>query len=131
MPDSLLTTFAEKQQVFANLREILEIHGGVWITPDLTTQDDLNHLRQISPGLQRLNQTASIVSHRPINNYHFENLDHVKRFAYEQGFWVEEYSTLDVMDQLTCLEALGINSDVASSILACLSVFALTLCNSA
>lgn len=31
-------TFAEKQQVFANVRELLQTYGGVWITSDFTTK---------------------------------------------------------------------------------------------
>ncbi|MDZ8066069.1 MAG: class I SAM-dependent methyltransferase [Nostoc sp. DedQUE08] len=130
--EGLLTylTLAEKQKVFANVREILQVYDGVWITPDLTTFDGLNQLRQISPGLQRLNQTASNVSGRAINNYHFENIDHVKQFAYEQGFDIKEYSMLEVMNQITCLKPLGIEPEVVKSMLAIGSTFVLTLCNS-
>ncbi|MBN3938401.1 class I SAM-dependent methyltransferase [Nostoc sp. NMS9] len=130
--EGLLTylTLAEKQKVFANVREILQVYGGVWITPDLTTFDGLNQLRQISPGLQRLNRTASNVSGRAINNYHFENIDYVKQFAYEQGFNIKEYSMLEMMNQITCLKPLGIEPEVVKSMLAIGSTFVLTLCNS-
>lgn len=130
--EGLLTylTLAEKQKVFANVREILRVYGGVWITPDLTTFDGLDQLRQISPGLQRLNQTASNVSGRAINNYHFENIDQVKQFAYEQGFDIKEYSMLEVINQITCLKPLGIEPEVVKSMLAIGSTFVLSLCNS-
>ncbi|MEH2124572.1 class I SAM-dependent methyltransferase [Nostoc sp.] len=127
--EGLLTylTLAEKQMVFANVREILQVYGGVWITPDLTTFDGLNQLRQISPGLQRLNQTASNVSGRAINNYHFENIDHVKQFAYEQGFDIQEYSMLEVINKITCLKPLGIEPEIVKSMLAIGSTFVLTV----
>ncbi len=119
-------TFAEKQQVFANVREMLQVYGGVWITSDLTTKDDLAQQRR-SPVWQKLGQILDNMTSRSLKDNYFDSFDHREQFVSEQGFCVEEYSTLDVMDQLTCLEPLGIDPDVAESLLATSSVFALTV----
>ena len=36
-------TLEEKQRVFNNVRELLQVYGGVWITHDLTTKENLSH----------------------------------------------------------------------------------------
>ncbi len=120
-------TFAEKQQVFANVREMLQVYGGVWITSDLTTLDGLRQMRQNNPALYKLGQRIDSVTGRSVTDNYFESFDHAKQFASEQGFWIEEYSMLGVVDQLTCLSPLGIDLDVAKSLLAASSVFVLSV----
>jgi len=120
-------TFAEKQQVFANVREMLRVYGGVWITPDLTTLDSLGRIRQNNPALYKLGQRIDSMTGRSVTDNYFESFDHAKQFVSEQGFWIEEYSMLDVVDQLTCLSPLSIDLDVAKSLLAASSVFALSV----
>lgn len=116
----------EKQQVFANIREMLEHYTGVWITPDLNTKDRLEQRLRANPALQNLAQMITETTGRSTANV-FDTLADVNQFAVEQGFHIEEHSMLDVVDQLTCLESLGIDADAARQILAVNSVFTLTL----
>lgn len=122
-------TLTEKKQVFANVREMLQVYGGVWITSDLATLDSLNWMAQDSPAPHQVVQMLDGMTGRSLKDNFFVNLDHIQQFASEQGFWVEEYSTLNVLDQLTCLQPLGINPGAAESILTGSSVFTLTLHN--
>ena len=62
-----------------------------------------------------------------LTDTHYENIEHVRQFATEQGFEIQSYSLLDVFEQLTCLQPLEIDADIAKSILADSSVFVLTL----
>lgn len=121
-------TFAEKQQVFANVREILQTFGGVWITPDLSTKVGLEKL--IPPSSQQMEQMdrkfVSLTGRTIMENL-FIDLDHVKQFVQEQGFQMEEFSALKVLDQLECLSALGIEQDIAKVILTTIPVLALRL----
>lgn len=123
----MFLTFTQKQQVFANVREQLQISGGAWITSDLVTKQGLGRRLQADSGVQRLAQTVNQMTGTSWMDNSFDSFDQVKQFAGEQGFAVEEYSMLNVLHQLTCLRPLGIEPGVAESLLADSSVYALTL----
>ncbi len=121
-------TFAEKRQVFANVREILQTYGGVWITSDFITKTGAGQLRQRDPTLQQINQNIVSSTGRAFSENEFDDLDHARQFAQEQGFQTEEFSMLEVINQLSCLSALGLDLDRAQALLAATPVFALTYC---
>jgi Leucine carboxyl methyltransferase len=127
--EGLLThlNMAEKQQVCANVREMLYSYGGIWITPDFIDTASLVRSLQDDPDLQKLLQTGTNLTGRSLVDNNFETLEAARQFAYEQGFCVREYSMLNVKDQLSCLEILGIDAEVVKKMLARSSVFALTL----
>ncbi|MEM6751578.1 MAG: class I SAM-dependent methyltransferase [Cyanobacteria bacterium P01_C01_bin.38] len=120
-------TLEEKQQVFNNVRELLQVYGGVWITHDLTTKENLNHRWKVSPSWHKFEETVNKMTETSITDTHFDNLEHIQQFVAEQGFEINKYSLLDVFNQLTCLQPLEIDINIAKSILADSSVFALTL----
>jgi len=119
-------TLREKQQVFANVRTILQTYGGVWITPDFTTKA-MGQMRQRDPIIRQVFQKIASTTSRILAENEFDDLDHAKRFSQEQGFRVESFSTSALIDQLQCLPRLGIARDRARAVLAVTPVFALTL----
>jgi O-methyltransferase involved in polyketide biosynthesis len=121
-------SFAEKQQVFANVREILQTFGGVWITPDLlvTKKEDIEKMRQDSAASQQMAKFERFVG-RPLIENMFTDPDQVKQFIQEQGFQMEVFSTSEVLDQLECLSALEIDRNLAKEIPKTIPVFALKL----
>lgn len=84
-------------------------------------------MRQSDAALRQLNQKIVSSTGRAFTENEFDDLDHAKQFAQEQGFRVEEFSMLDVIDQLMCLSALRIDRDRDKALLAVTPVFALTL----
>lgn len=120
-------TFAEKRHVFANVRELLQIYGGVWITSDFTTKEGAGQMRQNDPALRQVNQKISRFTGRAFTDTEFANLEHAKTFALEQGFRVEEFSMLKAIGQLNCVSVLGIDLERAKPLLAATPIFALTL----
>ncbi len=118
---------AEKQLVCANVREMLYSYGGVWITPDFIDTASLVQSLQDNPDLQKLLQTGINLTGRSLVDNNFGTLDQARQFAYEQGFRVAEHSMLNVIDQLSCLEILGIDTEVVRKMLAAQYVFAFTL----
>ncbi|NMF62813.1 class I SAM-dependent methyltransferase [Brasilonema octagenarum] len=127
--EGLLThlNMAEKQLVCANVREMLQHYGGVWITPDFIHTASLTQSQEFDPSLQKLLQTGTNLTGRSLVDNNFATLEQARQFAYEQGFCVAEYSMLNVMDQLSCLKILGIDTEVVRKMLALCSIFALTL----
>lgn len=122
-------TLEEKQRVFNNVRELLQVYGGVWITPDLITKEDLNKRWQISPSWEQFELTVNQISQTSHKDIYFDNFEHIQQFVSLQGFTFKKYSMLDVFEQLTCLQPLKINIDIAKSLLANSFIFALTLQN--
>lgn len=118
-------TLAEKQQVCANVREMLRFYGGVWITPDIITLERLELVKN-NPAMQQLYHAIAKNTGR-LENTNFETVAHAKQFFQEQGFQIQESSLLEFLDKLTCLEPLGIAPDVVKPLLAATPVFALTV----
>jgi len=122
-------TMSEKRQLFANIREMLKHYGGVWITPDLATKQSQLQIEEHSTPSQRLHQSIINKTGRSLVDNSFNDRAEIKQFVSEQGFQIEEYSLLDVVDRLTCLEILGGDSENFDSILGTRYVFMLTLSN--
>ena len=123
-------TLAQKQQVFTNVRELLQTYGGVWITSDLATKEDLSKRWKNSPTWLKFQQAVNQMTGMSAKDTRFDNLEQVRQFAAEQGFDIQSYTMLNVLDRLTCVQPLGIDPAVAKSLLANLPVFALSLCDS-
>ena len=62
-----------------------------------------------------------------INDGYFDNLVQVRKFAAEEGFKLQSYSMLNVLNQITCLQPLEIDPTVAESLLRCSYVLPLLL----
>ncbi len=83
-------TFDEKAQLAENVKHILRIHGGVWITPDI-------HLREWAPERRRNSTEWSfdVRLGRDINVNYFDDLAHARSFFERCGFHVEERPLLE------------------------------------
>jgi O-methyltransferase involved in polyketide biosynthesis len=113
----------EKQRVCANIREMLSSYGGVWITSDLTF---IAGLRQNDPAYLEQVKRGTAFTGRSLD-HDFQTIEQARQFADEQGFHVAEHSVLDVMNQLSCLEILGIDTAMVRKMLTEQYVFAMTL----
>jgi O-methyltransferase involved in polyketide biosynthesis len=122
-------TFAEKERLFANVRETLQHYGGVWITSDFVTKERRQPLLEAIPAMRQLNESISANTGRSLNDNSFDTIEHVKQFTAEQGFQATEHSFLEIFDDLCCINRLEIDPDFVKRILAASSVFALTLRN--
>ncbi len=117
----------EKQRVFANVRELLQVYGGVWITSDLIDLASLHRRREISPALRQVGAMIAQISDRTKAECYFDTFEQVQQFAHQQGFQIQRQSMLNVLPQITCLQPLGINPAIAEALLADSFVFTLTL----
>jgi O-methyltransferase involved in polyketide biosynthesis len=120
-------TLPEKQQVFANVRQMLRQYGGMWITPDLTTKQRRSQLRNYHPATERILQAIAQNTGRSTLDNSFENSDHLQQFVADQGFHLQTFSLIDMLDQLSSLARLSISADDIKPLLAGTSIFALTL----
>jgi O-methyltransferase involved in polyketide biosynthesis len=122
-------TFEQKQKVFANVREMLQMYGGVWITSDLDTLDNLKQVFAISSEFQQLIRTVRDLTGSSIGDRNFTSTEHIEQFASDRGFLVEICDLSDLSEHLSCLQSLEISTDLARTILACSSVCILSLKN--
>jgi len=120
-------TFTEKQQVFSNVREILQTYGGVWITSDMPTKAGRERVEDIFPKYRLVRQRISSLTERPFSDNEFEHVEEAKEFAQQQGFQSEEFSMLAVLNQLTSPSRLNIESNLVTKMLTQDPVFAFTL----
>src|SRR5579883_892774 len=118
-------TFAEKQQVCANVRELLQTYGGVWITSDFSTLEDRQRRHQHEV-MQQIDAKIASATGRAFADNEFATVDHAKQFVAAQGFQVEAFSRVDVIDQLQCLAGLDIDRGQFQPLLT-VPIFALTL----
>jgi O-methyltransferase involved in polyketide biosynthesis len=140
-PDESLTVLSEgllmylshnqKQQVFKNIQELLQIYGGVWVTPDFVTVEAINRRKQISPNLEKISQMVSRLSDRPIEDTYFQNSEEIEDFIASQGFKCDRTPVLELihqqLEQLTCLKPLNLDPQTAEAILADSFVYSLSL----
>jgi len=120
-------TLPEKQQVFANVRQMLQQYGGVWITPDLTTKQRRSQLRDYNPATERILQAIAQSTGRSTFDNSFEDAEHMQQFIVEQGFQLQSFRLSEMLDQLSSLAHLGISPAQIQPLLAGTSIFALTL----
>ena len=87
-------TFDEKAQLAANVRHILGIYGGMWITPDI-------HLRKWSQRKPRSGVDWNFAAQlgRDINANYFDDFGHARSFFESCGFQVEERPLLEAIRQ--------------------------------
>lgn len=117
----------QKQQVFTNIQELLQLYGGVWVTSDFVTVTAINRRKQISPSLGQISQMVSRLSDRPIGDTYFQDLDQIDDFIHTQGFKCDRIPVLSLINELTCLEPLKIDPQIAKAILADAYIYSLSL----
>lgn len=101
-------TFAEKAEVAKNIRKILEIHGGVWITSDVTPK---KFISSQNAALKDFNKNLTKITSRNNLNDRFDDFEHVKKFYNDLGFEiVEVHKFNEVKDDLYSINKLKIFS---------------------
>jgi O-methyltransferase involved in polyketide biosynthesis len=93
-------TFDEKAQLAENVKDVLRVYGGVWITPDI-------HLRKWAPERRRqggADWSFAAQLGRDINVNYFDDFAHARSFFEGCGFQVEERPLLEgIREQVVSL----------------------------
>lgn len=102
-------TFAEKAEVAKNIHKVLEKHGGVWITSDVTPK---KFITSQNAALKAFNKNLNTITSRNNLDDRFDDIEHVKRFYNELGFEVVEVHKFnEVKDDLYSINELNIYND--------------------
>jgi len=95
--------FEQKAQVSQNVRKLLKIFGGVWITPDITL-DKVIQSDTKGAEYQRIKELSGMDIHANT----FRDVSHAKEFFTQQGFQVESRCYAEIEDELVSPTKLGI-----------------------
>jgi O-methyltransferase involved in polyketide biosynthesis len=120
-------TQEEKRKVCANVREMLERFGGIWITSDFASTVGLRQAQEHDAELQkRLDRVASLTG-RSLASNAFATREEALQFVRQEGFQVTEFQALDISQQLSCVETVKADPQTVNRILKTQQVFALNL----
>ncbi|HXZ03828.1 MAG TPA: hypothetical protein VEH81_03290, partial [Ktedonobacteraceae bacterium] len=95
----------------ANVHELLARYGGVWITPDVSTKQSWDAFRRIDKRMQQRVQTVSSATERSLYDNLFIDKNDVRQFFTSAGFKIEEYSYLQVLDELSSLKRFDLDRE--------------------
>lgn len=102
-------TFAEKAEVAKNIHKVLEKHGGVWITSDVTPK---KFITSQNAALKDFNKNLNTITSRNNLDDRFDDIEHVKRFYNDLGFEVVEVHKFnELKDNLYSINELNIYND--------------------
>lgn len=119
-------TFEEKAIVARNVRELLRLFGGTWITPDLSLRP------QSAFGLSgesRREQFARIerMTGIDVDKNYFENEDAARAFFEELGFGIERHGFMEIAGELVSPQRLHLSSEQVEKEIGRLAVFVMKL----
>jgi len=117
--------FTEKGIVAKNIHKLLEIYGGVWITPDITLKKLLDTQNKTTmPG-----KNAEIIKKTGIDytENRFENEAEAKKFFESFGFLVEKHRFLEVEKELTSPKRLKLSEKEVKEMIKSSAVFVMKI----
>lgn len=102
-------SYKEKTILIKNIIHLLKKHGGVLITPDISSKERIKVMLQMDPNLAKAIEFLSGVTHCDIEANSFLSLNEARNFFGDNGFNVTEYRQCDIVPNL---RSLSLVSDV-------------------
>ncbi len=108
-------SFSEKARVAQNIYKILQEHGGIWITCDVTPK---KFIQSENAALPNFNKNLTKTTNRNNILDRFEDINHIKSFFGDIGFDVVEIHKFnEVIDELYSINKFGIiNQNIEKSL---------------
>jgi len=91
-------TATETETVAHHIQELLDKHGGVWITPDFSLKADAEN---VSAQQRRFRRVVATATERTMYNNAFDDIEHVTAYFGARGFQVEVVSQAYLAPHLT------------------------------
>jgi O-methyltransferase involved in polyketide biosynthesis len=99
-------TLAERKVLFRNVRNLFsQFHGGVWLTPDLTTKDTAEN---VSEERKRMRRIVTGMTERTLYDGAFANEEEMNMFFAECGFSATVVQQMDLAPNLVSVEKLSL-----------------------
>jgi O-methyltransferase involved in polyketide biosynthesis len=116
--------FKEKAIVAANVHQLLERFGGVWITPDLSE----GLFGQSAEKIKERHKRMKEITGADLTENRFKDEQSAREFFENLGFVVERHSCLEVLDETVSPQKLGLSKDQTQTILKDFPAFVMRLC---
>lgn len=105
-------TIEEKKRAGRNIRAILARFGGLWMTPDLHTKNDMNSQWRNNERVKRFSGAIAKHTLRNFEENSFEDEAHLERFMRDIGFRMSVSPQIDGSFELTTIDRLKVNKDI-------------------
>jgi O-methyltransferase involved in polyketide biosynthesis len=123
----LFLTKNEKRNVCLNVRELLERHGGVWLTPDFTSTIGMSPSKINDTGFNQTLDSLKVLVNKTLTVNAFETSEEAREFLKDLGFTVKENQLINVLDELSCVDKLNLNPELVKRQLANRSIFIISV----
>lgn len=105
----------EKKVAATHIHSLLKRFGGVWMTPDFNTKEDIDKRWNISDSMKELTASIRTVTQRDFRESAFEDDAHIHEFFGALGFKVQELPQIDESFELTSIKQLNVSEEVLKS----------------
>jgi hypothetical protein len=102
-------TRQEKRTLATNIHDLLTHYSGIWITPDVGTQQLFKRFSQVEEDVQQQIENISSATGRDIEKNAFEDDDDLRRFFTDAGYTIEEYPHANVLEDLSAVKLTQLN----------------------
>jgi O-methyltransferase involved in polyketide biosynthesis len=96
------------------IHDLIEEHGGVYITPDVHVQVENADYNQLT-NMKKVNEVHSRMTGTDIEKNHFKSNAEAKRFFEKLGFKAEIYTWGELVPELSCMKNPALNPKILSS----------------
>jgi O-methyltransferase involved in polyketide biosynthesis len=98
----------EREVLAGNIHELLEKYPGLWITSDVHTKQILNVRAQFDENAKKRLTRISSSTETALESNFFEDVNDMKQFFEKAGFKMEEYSYVNIFDDLSSVKILNL-----------------------
>ncbi len=115
----------EKKLAATHIHSLLKKFGGVWITPDLNTKEEIDEQWNCSNSIKQLTESVKNFTQRDFRENAFENKAHIQDFFEKMGFEIQEFPQIDNSFDLTSIKELHVPQDTLRTHTAYLKIWIL------
>ena len=104
-------TRGERKALAGNIHELLEKYPGLWITTDVHTKQFLQKVPQFDENAKKRLTRISSSTETALESNIFDDENDLKQFFEKAGFKMEEYSYLNVFQDLSSVKILNLTQE--------------------
>ena len=101
----------ERKALAGNIHELLEKYPGLWITTDVHTKQFLQKIPQFDENAKKRLTRISSSTETALESNIFDDENDLKQFFEKAGFKMEEYSYLNVFQDLSSVKILNLTQE--------------------
>ena len=104
-------TRGQRKALAGNIHELLEKYPGLWITTDVHTKQGLQKIPQFDENAKKRLTRISSSTETAFESNFFDDENDLKQFFEKAGFKMEEYSYINVFQDLTSVKILNLTQE--------------------